>query len=115
MLSAFASPAGPRRRSPGALLPGGNQRWKTHETDVLPRPRLIRRPFALIQIYNKSRAAAGLCEFAINIIKYYDVVTMIEPKRQELREANEMLEEANTKLKAVQEKVAELNTLVTRT
>ena len=37
---------------------------------------------------------------------------MIEPKRQELREANEMLEEANTKLKAVQEKVAELNALV---
>ena len=24
-------------------------------------------------IYNKSRAAAGLCEFAINIIKYFDV------------------------------------------
>ena len=25
-------------------------------------------------IYNKSRAAAGLCEFAINIIKYFDVI-----------------------------------------
>ena len=63
-------------------------------------------------IYNKSRAAAGLCEFAINIIKYFDVITMIEPKRQELAEANAALEDANTKLKAVQDKVAELNALV---
>ena len=61
-------------------------------------------------IYNKSRAAAGLCEFAINIIKYFDVITMIEPKRQEVAEANAQLDEANTKLAAVQEKVANLNT-----
>ena len=36
---------------------------------------------------NKSKAAAGLCEFVINIVMYYDVVSMVEPKRQELAEA----------------------------
>ena len=63
-------------------------------------------------IYNKSRAAAGLCEFAINIIKYYDVITMIELKRKELADANAQLDEANATLQAVQDKVAGLNALV---
>jgi hypothetical protein len=56
-------------------------------------------------IYNKSRAAAGLCEWAINIVKYYDVVSEVEPKRQELAAANATLQEANTTLAAVQQKV----------
>lgn len=55
-------------------------------------------------IYNKSRAAAGLCEWAINIVKYYDVVSEVEPKRQELAAANTKLQEANTLLVAVQQK-----------
>ena len=61
---------------------------------------------------NKSKAAAGLCEFVINIVMYYDVVSMVEPKRQELAEANAKLEGANTKLKAVREKVQALNEMV---
>lgn len=28
-------------------------------------------------IYTKSRAAAGLCDWAINIVKYYDVVSEV--------------------------------------
>ena len=76
------------------------------------RPYLELEHFNREAIYNKSRAAAGLCEFAINIIKYFDVITMIEPKRQELAEANAQLDEANHKLAAVREKVANLNALV---
>jgi dynein heavy chain len=56
-------------------------------------------------IFTKSRAAAGLCEWAINIVKYYDVVSEVEPKRQELAAANAKLHEANTLLAAVQQKV----------
>lgn len=56
-------------------------------------------------IFNKSRAAAGLCEWAINIVLYYDVVSEVEPKRQELAAANAKLHEANTTLAAVQQKV----------
>ncbi len=44
----------------------------------------------------KSFAAAGLCEWARNIIQYYEVVQEVEPKRQELAAANAKLEEANT-------------------
>jgi dynein heavy chain len=56
----------------------------------------------------KNQAAAGLCSFVINIVEYYDIVTTVEPKRQALREANEQLAEANSKLKTVTEHVAEL-------
>lgn len=56
-------------------------------------------------IYNKSKAAAGICEWALNIVKYYDVVSEVEPKRQELAAANAKLHEANTTLAAVQQKV----------
>jgi dynein heavy chain len=60
-------------------------------------------------IFNKSRAAAGLCEWAINIVKYFDVVSEVEPKRQELAAANAKLHEANTTLAAVQQKVSTLS------
>ncbi|KAI8464229.1 MAG: flagellar alpha dynein [Monoraphidium minutum] len=63
-------------------------------------------------IYNKSHAAAGLCDWAVNIVKYYDVVSEVEPKRQELAVANAKLQDANTMLAAVQQKVAELNAMV---
>ncbi|MEW5298846.1 MAG: hypothetical protein WDW36_001923 [Sanguina aurantia] len=63
-------------------------------------------------IWNKSRAAAGLCDWAINIVKYFDVVSEVEPKRAELAAANATLEGANEKLAEVQVKVAELNAMV---
>ncbi|KAI3429649.1 hypothetical protein D9Q98_005734 [Chlorella vulgaris] len=58
---------------------------------------------------NKSKAAAGLCSWAINIVRYYDVWSTVEPKRQELAQANAKLQEANEKLAAVRAKVAALN------
>lgn len=60
-------------------------------------------------IMNKSKAAAGLCDWAINIVKYFDVVAEVEPKRLELAAANEKLASANTTMAAVQAKVAALN------
>ena len=35
----------------------------------------------------KSGAAVRVCEWVINIILYYDVVTQVEPKKQALRDA----------------------------
>lgn len=63
-------------------------------------------------IANKSKAAAGLCDWAVNIVKYFDVVYDIEPKRLELAEANAKLAGANETLKGVMAKVAELNAMV---
>jgi len=44
--------------------------------------------------------------------RYFDVVSEVEPKRQELAAANAKLEEANVTLTEVQAKVAELNAKV---
>ncbi|CAE8741814.1 unnamed protein product [Polarella glacialis] len=43
----------------------------------------------------KSQAAGGLSEWVINIIKYYDVISQIEPKKKSLQDATDTLEKAN--------------------
>lgn len=57
---------------------------------------------------NKSSAAKGLCTWVLNIVKYYDVIQVVEPKRQALKEAETQLSDANIKLEKVQAQVAEL-------
>lgn len=63
-------------------------------------------------IQNKSKAAAGLCDWAVNIVKYFDVVIDVAPKKAELAEANAKLEDANSTLTVVMAQVAELNKMV---
>jgi dynein heavy chain len=63
-------------------------------------------------IMNKSKAAGGLCDWAINIVKYFDVVIDVAPKKAELAESNEKLRNANETLATVLAKVADLNALV---
>ncbi|KAK4884537.1 hypothetical protein RN001_000808 [Aquatica leii] len=46
----------------------------------------------------KSIAAAGLCSWVINILKFYDVFVVVEPKRKALRKANQELSDAKSKL-----------------
>ncbi|KAM8815016.1 dynein axonemal heavy chain 9 [Rhynchonycteris naso] len=57
----------------------------------------------------KSYAAAGLCSWVINIVKFYEVFCDVEPKRQALRKATADLTAAQEKLAAVKAKVAHLN------
>jgi dynein heavy chain, axonemal len=57
----------------------------------------------------KSGAAKGICEWVINIVKYYDVIQVIEPKRKALKEAIEQLEAATIRLNEVEEIVRKLN------
>ena len=56
-------------------------------------------------VKSKSEAAAGLCSWVINVIKYYEVYCDVEPKRRALKEANEQLEEAQSKLEGIIETV----------
>lgn len=37
----------------------------------------------------KSGAAKGICSWVVNIVKYYDVIQDVEPKRKALKEATE--------------------------
>jgi dynein heavy chain, axonemal len=49
-------------------------------------------------IEKKSKAAAGLCSWVINIVKFWDVIQEVGPLRIQLEEAKEQLEAATIKL-----------------
>lgn len=57
------------------------------------------------KIYAKSAAAAGLCAWVINILKFYEVFVVVEPKRKALQKANHDLAEARAKLAELNEKL----------
>ena len=59
-------------------------------------------------VRSKSLAAAGLCSWVINILKFYEVYCDVAPKRKALEEANNQLHEAQTKLQSIIDKVEEL-------
>ncbi|XP_069808270.1 dynein axonemal heavy chain 9 isoform X2 [Dendropsophus ebraccatus] len=60
-------------------------------------------------ITSKSLAAAGLCSWVINIVKFYEVYCEVEPKRQALNKANADLAAAQEKLSTIKAKIALLN------
>uniref|UniRef100_A0A671R8K4 AAA+ ATPase domain-containing protein n=1 Tax=Sinocyclocheilus anshuiensis TaxID=1608454 RepID=A0A671R8K4_9TELE len=51
----------------------------------------------------KSNAAAGLCSWVINIVKFYEVYCEVEPKRQALSKANAELAAAQEKLSIIKQ------------
>ncbi|XP_018562388.1 dynein beta chain, ciliary-like [Anoplophora glabripennis] len=64
--------------------------------------------FSPEKIFSKSIAAAGLCSWVTNILKYYDVFVVVEPKRRALAQANKDLNDARSKLAELNEKLQEL-------
>lgn len=52
-------------------------------------------------VASKSYAAAGLCSWVLNIVKFYEVYCEVEPKRQALSKANAELATAQEKLSAI--------------
>ncbi|NXE57526.1 DYH17 protein, partial [Casuarius casuarius] len=60
-------------------------------------------------ILSKSTAAAGLCSWCLNIVRFYEVYCDVAPKRQALEEANAELAEAQDKLSRIKHKIADLN------
>ncbi|KAJ8713922.1 hypothetical protein PYW08_007542 [Mythimna loreyi] len=59
-------------------------------------------------IMSKSAAAAGLCAWVINIVKFYEVYAVVEPKRRALNAANAELQAARDKLAFLTDQIAEL-------
>lgn len=59
-------------------------------------------------------AAAGLCAWAINIIKFYEVYCDVEPKRRALEAANAELAAAQDKLRVITEKVVSLEEMLAK-
>ncbi|KAL3988340.1 receptor tyrosine-protein kinase erbB-2 [Sarotherodon galilaeus] len=72
-------------------------------------------PEATVRCFNpdfvkqKSSAAAGLCAWVINIIRFHEVLCEVEMKRMCLTQANADLAEAAEKLDALRKKLAELD------
>uniref|UniRef100_A0A3Q3NPA1 Dynein heavy chain 9, axonemal-like n=1 Tax=Labrus bergylta TaxID=56723 RepID=A0A3Q3NPA1_9LABR len=60
-------------------------------------------------VASKSNAAAGLCSWVLNIVKFYEVYCEVEPKRQALSKANAELAAAQEKLSAIKSKINHLN------
>ncbi|XP_065078949.1 dynein beta chain, ciliary [Ochlerotatus camptorhynchus] len=59
-------------------------------------------------VRSKSAAAAGLCAWVINVIKFYDVFCDVEPKRKALAAANAELCASQEKLANIKRKVSSL-------
>lgn len=59
-------------------------------------------------VRSKSTAAAGLCSWVINIVRFFEVFCQVEPKRRALTEANIELENAREKEATVKAKVKAL-------
>uniref|UniRef100_A0A8C8ZVZ0 Dynein axonemal heavy chain 9 n=1 Tax=Prolemur simus TaxID=1328070 RepID=A0A8C8ZVZ0_PROSS len=60
-------------------------------------------------VATKSYAAAGLCSWVINIVRFYEVFCDVEPKRQALSKATLDLTAAQEKLAAIKAKITHLN------
>ena len=56
-------------------------------------------------IRSKSFAAAGLCAWVINIVKFYEVFCDVEPKRKALAAANAELKAAQDRLAKIKAKI----------
>lgn len=59
-------------------------------------------------IRGKSGAAAGLCEWVINIYKFYEVYLIVGPKERALNAAEAELKAAQNTLEELQERLGEL-------
>ena len=59
-------------------------------------------------VRSKSAAAAGLCSWVINIIKFYEVYCEVAPKRIALEDANKQLRDAQDTLQSIILKVGQL-------
>lgn len=57
-------------------------------------------------VATKSYAAAGLCSWVINIVRFYEVFCDVEPKRQALSKATMDLTAAQEKLAAIKAKIS---------
>lgn len=82
---------------------------KVSDSNFKPiRATLALETFTPDNIMTKSAAAAGVCDWIINITSYYDVFVSVEPKKQAVAEAERTLAAANEKKASIDALVKEL-------
>uniref|UniRef100_A0A8C0VD33 Dynein axonemal heavy chain 17 n=1 Tax=Cyanistes caeruleus TaxID=156563 RepID=A0A8C0VD33_CYACU len=57
-------------------------------------------------IKSKSTAAAGLCSWCLNMVRFYEVHCIVKPKRQAVADADAELAEAQQRLSRIKSKIA---------
>nr|XP_054501017.1 dynein axonemal heavy chain 17 [Agelaius phoeniceus] len=60
-------------------------------------------------IKSKSTAAAGLCSWCLNMVRFYEVHCTVKPKRQAVADADAELAEAQARLSKIKSKIVALN------
>ncbi|NWI40584.1 DYH17 protein, partial [Picathartes gymnocephalus] len=60
-------------------------------------------------IKSKSTAAAGLCSWCLNMVRFYEVHCTVKPKRQAVADADAELAEAQQRLSRIKSRIATLN------
>uniref|UniRef100_A0A8C0VE51 Dynein axonemal heavy chain 17 n=1 Tax=Cyanistes caeruleus TaxID=156563 RepID=A0A8C0VE51_CYACU len=60
-------------------------------------------------IKSKSTAAAGLCSWCLNMVRFYEVHCIVKPKRQAVADADAELAEAQQRLSRIKSKIVALN------
>ncbi|KAF2980505.1 hypothetical protein EK904_000039, partial [Melospiza melodia maxima] len=60
-------------------------------------------------IKSKSTAAAGLCSWCLNMVRFYEVHCIVKPKRQAVADADAELAEAQARLSKIKSKIVALN------
>ena len=72
------------------------------------------RPFLRLQHFTpeimekRNSASAGLCAWVIGIVRYYDVVVVVEPKKKSLRIANDVFEKSESALNSLRKRLSAL-------
>eukprot|EP01062_Namystynia_karyoxenos_P024171 TRINITY_DN1939_c0_g6_i1.p1 TRINITY_DN1939_c0_g6~~TRINITY_DN1939_c0_g6_i1.p1 ORF type:complete len:4792 (+),score=1866.14 TRINITY_DN1939_c0_g6_i1:876-14378(+) len=91
------------------------QTLKTYNKEHIPathiaqlRPYLENPEFTGDAISQKSAAAAGLCEWVRNVVKYFEVHCYVQPKRENVAESKLRLEEMNQKLSRIKGQLAKV-------
>ena len=56
----------------------------------------------------RNSVSAGLCAWVISIVRYYDVVVVVEPKKRSLRIANDILEKSESALNSLRKRLSAL-------
>ncbi|XP_016337659.1 dynein heavy chain 11, axonemal [Sinocyclocheilus anshuiensis] len=92
-----------------ALLTYDKEHILESSLSVLKQEYLRNPEFHPDHVRTKSYAAAGLCAWAINIVRYYEVYCEVAPKRLALAQANTELETATAKLLSVRKKLEDLD------
>merc|ERR1740129_395928 len=88
---------------------------KSFDANVIPEQtlanadKLIALPFFNFEVMiSKSKAAANLANWVVNVVKYHKIYVKVEPLMQKVKEATESKESAEAALAIVKQRVAEI-------